>query len=78
MNRSAHTARNAGLGLITYGVGTLIAFDLLGAPGGDYEAGLVPSYVAQSHCIGAFTFAHLDPRSAGVRKRCAHDVPAQR
>jgi len=64
MNRTARDGRTAGLGLITYGVGTTIAFTALGAPGGDYEDTLVPSYIAQSHWPAAFVIAYLGAMAA--------------
>ena len=59
MNRTGHIGRTAGLGLISYGLGAAIAFATLGAPGGDYEDTLVPSYVASSHWPAAFAIAYL-------------------
>jgi hypothetical protein len=64
MNSNGQVGRAAGFGLITYGLGTTIAFLTLGAPGGDYEDTLVPSYVAQSHWPVAFTIAYLGAISA--------------
>jgi hypothetical protein len=59
MSRTRHIGRDAGIGLIVYGLGTIIAFSTLGAPGGDYDDTLVPSYVAQSHWPAAFAIAYL-------------------
>ena len=64
MNSNGHVSRAAGLGLITYGLGTTIAFVMLGAPGGDYEDTLVSSYIAQSHWPVAFAIAYLGAISA--------------
>jgi hypothetical protein len=59
-----HEGRAAGVGLIVYGLGTTIAFGALGAPGGDYEAKLVPSYIEQSHWAAAFAIAYVGALSA--------------
>jgi hypothetical protein len=64
MKINDHGGRAAGVGLITYGLGTTIAFGALGAPGGDYEAKLVPSYIAQSHWAAAFALAYVGALSA--------------
>ena len=64
MNSIRQLDRTGGIGLVVYGLGTTVAFGLLGAPGGDYEATLVPSYIAQSHWAPAFAIAYLGAISA--------------
>jgi len=64
MNNIRQLDRTGGIGLVVYGLGTTVAFSVLGAPGGDYEDALVPSYIAQSHWVAAFAIAYLGAISA--------------
>ena len=52
-------SRTAGAGLLVYGVGVTAGFAASGSPGGDYEPGLVPSYIASGHWVTAFAMAYL-------------------
>lgn len=54
-----NTRRAAGIGLLVYGLGTLVAFMSLGAPGGEYSAGGVTDFIARSHWAPAFGVAYL-------------------
>ncbi|HET9498825.1 MAG TPA: hypothetical protein VFO98_01060 [Marmoricola sp.] len=54
-----HTRRIAGIGLLLYGLGTVLAFFFSGAPGGDYQDSAVSDYVASSGWLAAFGFAYL-------------------
>jgi hypothetical protein len=51
--------RTAGLGLLAYGIGTPLAFLSIGSPGGDYDDGMVTSYMSSSHWVTAFALAYL-------------------
>ena len=51
--------RTAGLGLLAYGIGTPLAFMSINAPGGDYDDGMVTSYMSSSHWVPAFALAYL-------------------
>ena len=51
--------RTAGLGLLTFGLGTLIAFLAIGSPGGEYSNAGVTSYIASGHAALAFASAYL-------------------
>jgi hypothetical protein len=52
-------SRNAGIGLVVYGIGTTIAFGGSGSPGGDYATSMVTSYVAPGHYIAAWALWYL-------------------
>src|SRR3954469_20181081 len=56
--------RTAGLGLLAYGIGTPVAFMGIGAPGGDYEDGIVTSFVSSGHRATAFALAYLGALAA--------------
>src|SRR4051812_2104920 len=51
--------RAAGLGLLAYAIGTLAALMAIGSPGGDYEDGIVGTFVSGGHRIAAFALAYL-------------------
>lgn len=51
--------RTAGLGLLVYGIGTVVSFAAMGVPGGAYEPVKVAAYVAQGHALSTFGFAYL-------------------
>src|SRR6185312_8639314 len=51
--------RTAGLGLLVYAIGTPLAFMGIGAPGGDYDDGVVTNYVSSGHRVTAFALAYL-------------------
>ena len=51
--------RRAGGALLVYGLGVTAAFFALGAPGGDYDASDIASYVARGHWPAAFALAYL-------------------
>ena len=53
------TRRAAGLGLVTYGLATTVAFMAIGSPGGDYEGGMVRDYVASGHWVAAWALAYV-------------------
>jgi hypothetical protein len=54
-----NTRRAAGIGLLVYGLGTLVAFMSMGAPGGEYSTGGVTDFIARSHWVPAFVLAYL-------------------
>lgn len=56
MDRSRRTA---GLGLLVYAIGTPVAFMGIGAPGGDYDDGVVTNYVSSGHRVTALALAYL-------------------
>ena len=51
--------RAAGLGLLAYAIGTLAALMAIGSPGGDYEDGIVSTFLSSGHRIAAFALAYL-------------------
>ena len=51
--------RAAGLGLLGYAIGTLGALMAIGSPGGDYEDGIVGTFLSSGHRIAAFALAYL-------------------
>lgn len=51
--------RTAGAALLLYGVATFVANELIAAPGGDYEARGVASFVDSGHFPVAFAAAYL-------------------
>jgi hypothetical protein len=51
--------RAAGLGLLAYGIGTPLAFMSIGAPGGEYQEGVVTTYISGEHRVAAFALAYL-------------------
>jgi hypothetical protein len=51
--------RTAGLGLLAYGIGTPVAFMSIGSPGGDYDDGVVTTYMSSGHWATAFALAYL-------------------
>jgi hypothetical protein len=51
--------RSAGLGLLAYGIGTLITFMSANIPGGDYEPTKVAAYLAPGHSIRTFALAYV-------------------
>jgi hypothetical protein len=51
--------RTAGLGLLVYGIGTPVAFMSIGSPGGDYDDGVVTTYMSSGHSVPAFALAYL-------------------
>jgi hypothetical protein len=51
--------RVAGLGLLVYGVGSIVTFATLGVPGGAYEPAKVTAYLAQGHALNTFAIAYL-------------------
>jgi hypothetical protein len=51
--------RTAGLGLLVYGIGTPVAFMSIGSPGGDYDDGVVTTYMSGGHTLSAFVLAYL-------------------
>ena len=51
--------RSTGLGLLVYGIGTVIAFAAIGLPGGAYEPAKVAAYLAQGHALSTFAIAYL-------------------
>jgi hypothetical protein len=53
------TRRAGGLGLLAYGIGTPVAFMSIGAPGGDYRAGTITTYMSSGHWAVAFVLAYL-------------------
>jgi hypothetical protein len=55
--RSIHRA--GGVGLLAYGIGVTGAFLTLGAPGGDYTASAVESYIASGHWPTAFALGYV-------------------
>ncbi len=71
------TRRAAGLGLLTYGLATTVAFMAIESPGGDYESGMVRDYVASGHWVPAFLLCYLGALGAlgllvfGSRMRAA-------
>jgi hypothetical protein len=51
--------RTAGLGLLGYGIGTPLAFTLIGSPGGNYHEDDVTTYISSGHSVTAFALAYL-------------------
>jgi hypothetical protein len=51
--------RTAGMGLLVYGIGTPVAFMGIGSPGGDYDDGVVTTYMSSGHSVTAFVLAYL-------------------
>lgn len=51
--------RTAGLGLLGYGIGTVITFMAANIPGGDYEPTKVAAYLAQGHAVRSFVLAYV-------------------
>jgi hypothetical protein len=51
--------RTAGLGLLVYGIGTIVPFATIGVPGGAYEPAKVTAYLAQGHALSTFAIAYL-------------------
>jgi hypothetical protein len=51
--------RTAGLGLLVYGIGTVVSFATIGVPGGAYEPVKVAAYLAQGHALSTFIIAYL-------------------
>jgi hypothetical protein len=49
----------AGLGLLTFAVGTFAALTLSNAPGGDYDASQVASYVSRGNRVSEFACGYL-------------------
>lgn len=64
MTTTRTTPRAAGLGLIAYAIGTTAGFVGVAAPGGDYQADTVVSFMASSHMWPAFAFGYLGVLSA--------------
>ena len=56
--------RTAGLGLLVYGIGTVVPFATIGVPGGAYEPTKVTAYLAQGHALSTFSIAYLGLFSA--------------
>jgi hypothetical protein len=54
-----NSRRAAGLGLLTYGLATTVAFIATAAPGGEYSDRLVRGYIGSSHWMAAFIFCYL-------------------
>jgi hypothetical protein len=53
------TRRAAGLGLLTYGLATTVAFMAVESPGGEYSPGVVRDYIATGHWVPAFALCYL-------------------
>ena len=53
------TRRAAGLGMVTYGIGTSLAFMAIGSPGGDYSDADVTRFVSSGHWALAITLAYV-------------------
>ena len=51
--------RSTGLGLLVYGIGTVVPFATIGVPGGAYEPPKVAAYLAQGHALSTFGIAYL-------------------
>jgi hypothetical protein len=51
--------RIAGLGLLTFGIGTLVTLVTANIPGGDYEPTKVAAYLAQGHAVRTFVLAYV-------------------
>lgn len=51
--------RIAGLGLVTFGIGTLVSLMAANIPGGDYEPAKVVAYLAPGHAVRTFAIAYL-------------------
>jgi hypothetical protein len=51
--------RAAGLGLLAYGIGTVVSAMGAGSPGGDYSDSQVAAYISSGHRITAFVLAYL-------------------
>jgi hypothetical protein len=51
--------RTAGLGLLAYGIGTPLAFSLIGSPGGTYHEEDVTAYISSGHWATAFVMAYV-------------------
>jgi hypothetical protein len=51
--------RAAGFGLLAYGIGTPIAFSLIGSPGGNYHEEDVTAYISSGHSATAFALAYV-------------------
>lgn len=51
--------RITGLGLLTFGIGTLVTLMTVNIPGGDYEPTKVAGYLAQGHGVSTFVIAYV-------------------
>jgi hypothetical protein len=55
----ATSRRAAGLGLLSYGIGTPLAFMSIGAPGGDYSDSALTTYMSSGHWAKAMALAYV-------------------
>jgi hypothetical protein len=66
--------RTAGLGLLTFGVGTLGAMLAAGIPGGDYEPAKVAAYLAQGHAPSSFVTGYVGVAAALALLAFGHGI----
>jgi len=51
--------RSVGIGMLIYGIGTLVGFASSGSPGGDYTDAMVSHYIGSGHLVVAWGFWYL-------------------